>query len=127
MLLSGPAPSEYAANTQGFHVGTLMFVYILGPVLFGWYGLFLGPIILILVVHFTRLILPELVEGEPIQPIAVDPPHLPESIGRTAPDGSSTGPAETGSADAESATGESANEPASGRGEGPGSASPPED
>jgi hypothetical protein len=50
-----------------------MFAYILGPVLFGWYGLFLGPLLLVLVVHFVRLVLPELVDGEPIEPTAVDP------------------------------------------------------
>lgn len=58
------------------HVGALMFAYIFGPLMFGWYGIFLGPVILVLVVHFARLILPELVEGKPIEPFAVDPSHL---------------------------------------------------
>jgi hypothetical protein len=50
-----------------------MFAYILGPVLFGWYGLFLGPLILVLVVHFVRLVLPELVTGKQLEPEALDP------------------------------------------------------
>jgi len=58
---------------RGLHTGTVMFAYILGPVLFGWYGLFLGPLILVLVFHFARLVLPELLAGKRIEPGAVDP------------------------------------------------------
>ena len=58
---------------RNLHIGMVMFAYIFGPILFGWYGIFLGPMILVLVVHFTRLVLPELMDGQPIQPYAVDP------------------------------------------------------
>ena len=58
---------------RNLHVGMLMFAYVLGPLLFGWYGIFLGPMLLVLVVQFVRLVLPELVAGVPIQPSAVDP------------------------------------------------------
>lgn len=58
------------------HVGALMFAYILGPLLFGWYGIFLGPMILVLVVHFVRIVLPELLTGTPIEPYSVDPTHM---------------------------------------------------
>jgi predicted PurR-regulated permease PerM len=57
----------------GLHTGTVMFAYVLGPVLFGWYGLFLGPLVLVFVVHFTRLVLPELLTGKRLETGAVDP------------------------------------------------------
>lgn len=50
------------------HVGTVMFAYIFGPLVFGWYGLFLGPLLLVLGVHFYRTVLAiedsELDDGE---------------------------------------------------------------
>ncbi|MFB6352556.1 MAG: AI-2E family transporter [Halobacteriales archaeon] len=71
---------------RNLHVGMLMFAYIFGPLLFGWYGIFLGPMLLVLVVQFVRLVLPELVAGVPIEPGAVDPIHQevsPEPAERT--------------------------------------------
>ncbi|WP_082230834.1 AI-2E family transporter [Haloprofundus marisrubri] len=62
---------------RSLHVGAVMLAYTLGPLLFGWYGIFLMPLLLVLVVHFARIILPELVSGEPIRPYAVDPSWLP--------------------------------------------------
>jgi len=53
---------------RGLHLGMVMFAYIFGPLLFGWYGIFLGPMLLVFVVHFTRLVLPELLAGRPIEP-----------------------------------------------------------
>jgi predicted PurR-regulated permease PerM len=58
------------------HIGALMLAYILGPLLFGWYGLFLAPMILVLVVHFARVVLPELITGRPLKPYAVDPTYV---------------------------------------------------
>mgnify|MGYP000327280240 CR=1 FL=1 len=58
------------------HTGALMFAYILGPLVFGWYGIFLGPIILVLVSHFARIILPELATNEPIRADSFDPTDL---------------------------------------------------
>jgi hypothetical protein len=63
---------------RNLHVGLVMLAYIFGPLLFGWYGIFLGPMILVLVVHFVRIVLPELVAGEHIRPWAVDPTYLYE-------------------------------------------------
>ncbi|WP_336359491.1 AI-2E family transporter [Haladaptatus sp. ZSTT2] len=63
---------------RNLHVGAVMFAYIFGPLLFGWYGIFLGPILLVLLVHFARIILPELIAGTQIQPYAVDPTYLTE-------------------------------------------------
>ncbi len=53
---------------RGMHLGMVMFAYIFGPLLFGWYGIFLGPMLLVAIVHFTRLVLPELMAGTPLQP-----------------------------------------------------------
>ena len=47
------------------HIGTLMLSYIFGPLLFGWYGLFLTPILLVLVLQYSQVILPELVGSRP--------------------------------------------------------------
>ncbi|AZH26439.1 AI-2E family transporter [Haloplanus aerogenes] len=58
---------------RSLHVGSLMIAYTFGPLLFGWYGIFLAPMLLVLVVHFARLVLPELLDGEPLRPYAVDP------------------------------------------------------
>lgn len=52
---------------RNLHVGTIMFAYIFGPLLFGWYGIFLGPILLVFAYHFARLVLPELLANEPIR------------------------------------------------------------
>jgi predicted PurR-regulated permease PerM len=46
---------------RDLHIGLVMFAYILGPLLFGWYGLFLGPLLLVLVIHFAGIVVPELV------------------------------------------------------------------
>lgn len=70
---SDPAPEP--ESDAGLHTGTLMFAYILGPFLFGWYGLFLAPMLLVLVVHFARIVLPVIVRGE-TRPGSVDPTNL---------------------------------------------------
>jgi predicted PurR-regulated permease PerM len=49
---------------RNLHVGTVMFAYIFGPLLFGWYGIFLGPILLVFAYHFVRIVLPELLSDE---------------------------------------------------------------
>ncbi|WP_049984798.1 AI-2E family transporter [Halobellus rufus] len=58
---------------RNLHVGAVMIAYTLGPLLFGWYGIFLGPIILVLLVNFARHVLPVLIAREPLVPYAVDP------------------------------------------------------
>jgi predicted PurR-regulated permease PerM len=55
------------------HVGAVMIAYTLGPLLFGWYGIFLGPILLVLIVNFSRHVLPVLMAREPLVPYTVDP------------------------------------------------------
>jgi predicted PurR-regulated permease PerM len=61
------------------HTGSLMFAYILGSVLFGWYGLFLGPVILVFVTHFVRIVVPELLPDPSVAPGGMDPVYLPRS------------------------------------------------
>lgn len=46
----------------------MMFAYILGPILFGWYGFFLLPIVFIVMLEAIRIPLLELVRGEPLKP-----------------------------------------------------------
>lgn len=53
---------------RSLHVGSVMFAYILGPLFFGWPGIFLGPVILVLLVHFIRRVLPELIAGQQLSP-----------------------------------------------------------
>ncbi|MFC6826110.1 AI-2E family transporter [Halopelagius fulvigenes] len=55
----------------------MMFAYLLGPVLFGWYGFFLLPIVFILMLEAIRIVLPELVHGEALTPTA----SIGESVG----------------------------------------------
>jgi len=62
---------------RNLHLGMVMLAYIFGPLLFGWYGLFFGPMLLVLLVHFVALVLPELVAGAPIQPEKVPDPMAP--------------------------------------------------
>lgn len=50
------------------HTGLVLFAYILGPMLFGWYGLFLGPLLLVVGVQTVRIVLEELIHGEPLSP-----------------------------------------------------------
>jgi predicted PurR-regulated permease PerM len=76
---------------RNLHVGLVMFAYIFGPLLFGWYGIFLGPLLLVLTYHFVDLVLPELVAGDAIRPAAVDPGTVPDDDVAPGPD---SGPAE---------------------------------
>jgi len=47
------------------HVGLLMLAYIFGPVVFGFYGLFFAPILLVLGLTFADTALPRLLGSEP--------------------------------------------------------------
>ncbi|KAB1185169.1 MULTISPECIES: AI-2E family transporter [Haloferax] len=50
---------------RSLHVGAVMLAYTIGPLLFGWYGVFLGPLLLIAVVECARHVLPAVVGGTP--------------------------------------------------------------
>ncbi|WP_256686007.1 AI-2E family transporter [Halococcus qingdaonensis] len=53
---------------QSLHTGLVMFAYVLGTVLFGWYGLFFGPLVVVFVVQFINVVLPELFHGHSVGP-----------------------------------------------------------
>lgn len=44
------------------HVGAIMLAYTIGPLLFGWYGVFLGPLLLVVAVEFFVHVFPWLVD-----------------------------------------------------------------
>ncbi len=58
---------------RGLHTGMVVFAYVIGTLLFGWYGLFLGPFLLVAVVHFGRLVLPDLLHGTPFSILDAPP------------------------------------------------------
>lgn len=58
---------------RNLHIGMVMFAYIFGPLLFGWYGIFLGPIVLVLAYNFASVVLPELLDDRTMRPFSVDP------------------------------------------------------
>jgi predicted PurR-regulated permease PerM len=76
---------------RNLHVGAVMFAYIFGPLLFGWYGIFLGPLLLVVVDDFGRVVVPRLsgVEGtaEPVsltgERITAEPPGPEQRDGAT--------------------------------------------
>lgn len=55
---------------QTLHTGLVMFAYILGTVLFGWYGLFFGPLVVVFVVQFINVVLPGLLHERSVGPEA---------------------------------------------------------
>ncbi|WP_435157750.1 AI-2E family transporter [Haladaptatus sp. DFWS20] len=54
-----------------FHTGLIMFAYLLGPPIFGWYGIFLGPLIMVIAVQFLWKVFPKMLPG------ASDAPDAP--------------------------------------------------
>lgn len=52
---------SYLSARSGVHMGLVLLGYFLGTLAFGWYGLFLGPIVVVLAVHFAHMIFPALV------------------------------------------------------------------
>ncbi|WP_336023166.1 AI-2E family transporter [Halobellus salinisoli] len=82
---------------RNLHVGAVMIAYTLGPLLFGWYGIFLGPIILVLVVNFARHVLPVLIARESLVPYAVDPGAIVSDDSVRPVSDPDTSPAATGS------------------------------
>ncbi|MEF8820101.1 MAG: AI-2E family transporter [Haloferacaceae archaeon] len=65
------------------HTGLILFSYVLGTALFGWYGLFYGPLLAVVVVQFANVVLPDLLRGRPVDP----EPSAVLSVGSDPPDG----------------------------------------
>jgi predicted PurR-regulated permease PerM len=55
---------------KNIHIGLLMLAYILGPLFFGWYGLFLMPALLVCFVQFARIVLPALSDESNDAPVS---------------------------------------------------------
>lgn len=51
-----------------FPTGLVIFAYILGPPIFGWYGIFLGPVIMVLTAVFVHHQLPRLLHSNQLSP-----------------------------------------------------------
>ncbi|WP_435180102.1 AI-2E family transporter [Halorussus sp. AFM4] len=47
-------------------LGMIMLAYVLGTVVFGWSGLFIGPIVLAVGYHFANAVLPKLIAGHAV-------------------------------------------------------------
>lgn len=54
-------------SSGSLHMGLVLFAYVLGTVVFGWYGIFFGPILLVAFIHFARDVFPRLVSGDLIR------------------------------------------------------------
>lgn len=72
------------------HVGAVMLAYTIGPLLFGWYGIFLAPFLFVVTFEFGRIIFPWLLDSERT-------PIVPTSTSGQPEEG--TGPVETTSTD----------------------------
>jgi predicted PurR-regulated permease PerM len=66
-LLPQTFVQPYVAG-RTIHVGLTIFAYVLGTTLFGWYGLFLGPLLMVLMVQFVRIVFSELLHDDRITP-----------------------------------------------------------
>ncbi|WP_135819649.1 AI-2E family transporter [Halostella litorea] len=97
----------------------LMFAYLLGPILFGWYGFFLMPILFVLMLEAIRVALPELLHGDRLTPTA----SMGDSLGASV-DALGDGTSEDGVGSDESG---SAGDDASTDGDGAPSGAPPAD
>ena len=60
------------------HMGIMMFAYLLGPMLFGWYGFFLLPLFFVLVIQAVRIVVTDLIHGEELTPDVDAAPSLGE-------------------------------------------------
>ena len=53
---------------RSLHPGLVLFGYVMGAAYFGWYGLFLGPLVVVVTVQFLKQVLPDLVRGDEFVP-----------------------------------------------------------
>ncbi|ODR80520.1 hypothetical protein BG842_03425 [Haladaptatus sp. W1] len=62
-----------------FYLSLVMFAYLLGPSLFGWYGIFLGPLLMVIVVQFLQVVVPQLWGEEPTSGLEIGPTTVQET------------------------------------------------
>lgn len=53
----------YLSSRGSLHMGQILLGYVLGTMAFGWYGLFLGPIIVVVLHHFAHTVFPWLAQS----------------------------------------------------------------
>jgi predicted PurR-regulated permease PerM len=53
---------SYLSARGSVHLGLVLLGYVLGVMAFGWAGLFLGPLVVVLLVHFANGVFPRLVD-----------------------------------------------------------------
>jgi predicted PurR-regulated permease PerM len=82
---------------KAYSMALVMFAYLLGPALFGWYGIFLGPLVMVLLVQFTVEILPRLANVEDEQTELQDTLPEPEVVDEGRMDSGGSGDADRGS------------------------------
>ncbi|WP_458185616.1 AI-2E family transporter [Haladaptatus sp. NG-WS-4] len=56
-----------------FHLSLVMFAYLFDPILFGWYGIFLGPLVMVVVVQFLQVVVPHLRGEETTSGLDIEP------------------------------------------------------
>lgn len=72
-------------SAREVHTGLVMGSYLFGPLLFGWYGLFLGPVLLVISMNFIDQVLPDLMAGRPITTASTQASVKGEVLAETSP------------------------------------------
>jgi predicted PurR-regulated permease PerM len=72
-------------SSEETHTGLLVIAYILGPTVFGFYGLFLAPILLVCTTNAVKILLPYVVSGENRERVQTTLDRFPRSDGGTRP------------------------------------------
>lgn len=93
---------------RSLHSGMVLFAYVLGAAYFGWYGLFLGPLLLVVLVQFLNVVFPELLHGDRLTPTpspALSLGHDPVTVNPESPEPDDDGSSDrSGDDDAHSGT-----------------------
>lgn len=80
------------------NTGLVMFAYLFGPPLFGWYGIFFGPSLMVFIVTFVRMILPVLANPER-ERVDVESEHTLDEFTERVPDQQGERPSEADRSD----------------------------
>jgi predicted PurR-regulated permease PerM len=58
---------SYLAAGEDLNLGLVLLAYVIGTVAFGWAGVFVGPIVLVVGYQFATRVFPDLVTGRPVR------------------------------------------------------------
>jgi predicted PurR-regulated permease PerM len=58
---------SYLASGDDLNMGLILLAYVIGTVAFGWVGIFVGPIVLVVGYQFAKQVFPDLVTGRPLR------------------------------------------------------------